>query len=240
MLLPEHVGPTCLGRAANREGHRLGWPGAARGPLKPAQPSSWTAGSRTSTPILGQLEQVGSVSPPRVTCLARLCSPFPHQHFLLAFSPPGPLGRALPYPSGPPWGFTGQSGDPGHRPESGPRLSDVRPAPPSGQEGLVWHWQLTCQTCKSLYSKGAQEAAGSPMTSLPEVPGATCQVWRGPGQDRCPLCPLSPHSPGTGACLLPGPSTWRHLDDDQPPQRRRTGVKTRAGFRPNHNLPLTG
>lgn len=120
------------------------------------------------------------------------------------------------------------------------QASDVRPTPPSGQEGLVRRWQLTCQTRKSLYSKGAQAAASSPLTGLPEVPGATCQVWRGPGQDRCPLCPLSPHSPGTGARLLPGPSTWHHLDDDQPPQRRQTGVKARAGLQPNNNLPLTG
>ena len=34
------VGAAYLGRAANREGHRLRWPGAARGTLEPAQPSS--------------------------------------------------------------------------------------------------------------------------------------------------------------------------------------------------------
>lgn len=72
--------------------------------------------------------------------------------------------------------------------------------------------QLTCQTRKSLCSKGAQEAAGGPLTGLPEVPRATCQVRRAPGQDRCPLRPLSPYSPGAGA-LASGP--W-HL---APPQR---------------------
>ena len=52
----------------------------------------------------------------------------------------------------------------------------MRPTPLSGQKGLVGRQQLTCQTRKTLYSKGAQEAAGSPLTGLPQVPGATCQV----------------------------------------------------------------
>lgn len=84
------------GLLTGKEGHRPGWPGAARGTPEPAQPSSRAASSRTSAPILGRPEQVGSVSPPRATCLARLCSPFPHQHFLLASSPPRAPRQGLP------------------------------------------------------------------------------------------------------------------------------------------------
>lgn len=108
-----------------------------------------------------------------------------------------------PVPGDHPEGSQANLGDPGHRLNLGP-----------GQR---------CEACTPVWAGGAGAASAAhlsnPQESLfqgcsrssqqpPDWPArgarSYCQVRRAPGQDRCPLCPLSPYPPGAGA-LASGP-----------------------------------